>query len=108
MTETSPASRDRDVAALVPAAADQASAPANRPRTLAGRIRGSFLGSVGSIVFGMEDRIVSLSVTLLLLVGLGIGRGMIGHRRILSTIAETIGIAAAAAIAGLAIARLIS
>jgi predicted membrane protein (TIGR00267 family) len=53
-------------------------------------------------------RLVSLSVTLLLLIGLGIGRGMIGHRRILPTIAETIGIATAAAIAGLAIARLIS
>ena len=53
-------------------------------------------------------RLVSLSVTFLLLVGLGIGRGVIGHRRIVSTIAETIGIAAAAAIAGLAIGKLIS
>lgn len=53
-------------------------------------------------------RIVSLSVTFALLVFLGIGRGVIGHRRILPTIAETIGIAAAAAIAGLAIGKLIS
>ena len=53
-------------------------------------------------------RIVSLSVTLVLLVFLGIGRGVIGHRRILSTIAETIGIAATAALAGLAIGKLIS
>ncbi len=52
--------------------------------------------------------IVSLSVTLVLLVFLGLGRGVIGHRRILPTIAETIGIAAAAAIAGLAIGKLIS
>jgi len=42
-------------------------------------------------------------VTFALLVVLGIGRGVIGHRRILPTIAETIGIAAAAALAGLAI-----
>jgi VIT1/CCC1 family predicted Fe2+/Mn2+ transporter len=53
-------------------------------------------------------RIVSLSVTFVLLVFLGIGRAMIGHRRILPTIAETIGIAAAAALAGFAIGKLIS
>jgi len=53
-------------------------------------------------------RSVSLSVTFALLVVLGIGRGVIGHRRILPTIAETIGIAAAAALAGLAIGKLIS
>jgi vacuolar iron transporter family protein len=39
---------------------------------------------------------------------MGIGRGVIGHRRILRTIAETIGIAATAALAGLAIGKLIS
>ena len=53
-------------------------------------------------------RIVSLAVTFVMLVFLGIGRGVIGHRRILPTVAETIGIAAAAAIAGLAIGKLIS
>jgi VIT1/CCC1 family predicted Fe2+/Mn2+ transporter len=53
-------------------------------------------------------RVVSLSVTFVLLVFLGIGRGVIGHRRILPTVAETIGIAAAAAVAGLAIGSLIS
>jgi len=53
-------------------------------------------------------RIVSLSVTLVLLVFLGIGRGIIGHRRIMPTIAETIGIAAAAAIAGLAVGKFIA
>lgn len=47
-------------------------------------------------------------MTFALLVVLGIGRGVIGHRRILPTIAETIGIAAAAALAGLAIGKLIS
>ncbi len=53
-------------------------------------------------------RIVSLAVTLVLLVILGIGRAMAGHRRILPTIAQTVGIAAAAAVAGLAVGKLIS
>jgi VIT1/CCC1 family predicted Fe2+/Mn2+ transporter len=53
-------------------------------------------------------RLVSLSVTLVLLVLLGVGRSMIGRRRLLPTVAETIGIAAAAAFAGLAIGELIS
>ena len=53
-------------------------------------------------------RLVSLSVTLVLLVLLGVGRSMIGRRRLLPTVAETIGIAAAAACAGLAVGELIS
>ena len=53
-------------------------------------------------------RIVSLIVTFVLLVFLGLGRSMIGRRRVLPTVAETIGIAAAAAVAGLAIGKLIS
>jgi len=35
-------------------------APADRPRTLSHRIRRSFVASVGSIVFGMEDGTVSI------------------------------------------------
>lgn len=53
-------------------------------------------------------RIVSVSVTLLLLVLLGAGRSMIGHRRVLPTVTETILIAAAAAGAGIAVGKLIS
>ena len=53
-------------------------------------------------------RIVSLSVTLVLLVSLGIGRARIGRRHALPTVAQTVGIAAAAAIAGLAVGKLIS
>ena len=53
-------------------------------------------------------RIVSLSVTFVLLVLLGVGRSMIGRRRLLPTVAETIGIAAAAACAGLLVGKLIS
>jgi len=53
-------------------------------------------------------RVIALSVTLMLLVFLGIGRSVIGHRRALPAVAETIGIAAAAAFAGLAVGKLIS
>jgi len=53
-------------------------------------------------------RIVSLLVTLVLLIFLGIGRGMIGRRRILPTVAETIVIAAAAAAAGVGVGKLIA
>ena len=53
-------------------------------------------------------RVVSLSVTVMLLVLLGIGRSMIGHRRILPTVGETIAIATAAGGAGLAVGKLIS
>jgi len=53
-------------------------------------------------------RIVSVLVTFLLLVLLGVGRSMIGHRRVLPTVIETIAIAAVAAAAGIAVGRLIS
>ena len=53
-------------------------------------------------------RFVSLSVTFLLLVVLGVGRSAIGHRRLLPTVVETIVIAAAAAGAGLLVGKLIS
>ena len=53
-------------------------------------------------------RIVSLAVTFALLVILGIGRARIGHRRTLPTVIQTVGIAAAAAVAGIAVGKLIS
>lgn len=53
-------------------------------------------------------RMVSLAVTFALLVILGIGRARIGHRPILPTVAQTVGIAAAAAVAGIAVGKLIS
>ena len=53
-------------------------------------------------------RLVSLTVTFLLLVVLGIGRARVGHRRTLPTVVQTVGIAAAAALAGLAVGKLIS
>ena len=60
-------------------------------------------------IFGLGTaRIVSLIVTFTLLVVLGIGRASIGRRQVLPTIAQTVGIATAAALAGLLVGKLIS
>lgn len=48
-------------------------------------------------------RIVSAGITILLLVALGVGRGVIGKRALLRTILETVGIGIAAALAGVGI-----
>jgi vacuolar iron transporter family protein len=53
-------------------------------------------------------RLVSLAVTFMLLVILGIGRARIGHRRTRPTVAQTVGIATAAAVAGIAVGKLIA
>jgi vacuolar iron transporter family protein len=55
-----------------------------------------------------EGRVVSGTVTTLLLIGLGIGRGLIGGRNILRTMIETVAIGVAAALAGVAIGLWIS
>jgi len=55
-----------------------------------------------------QGRIVSGSVTMLLLIGLGIGRGLIGGRNILRTTIQTVSIGVAAAVAGVAIGVLIA
>jgi vacuolar iron transporter family protein len=55
-----------------------------------------------------EGRVVSGTVTTLLLIGLGIGRGLIGGRNILRTMVETVAIGVAAALAGVAIGLWIS
>ena len=53
-------------------------------------------------------RIVSVIVTALLLILLGIGRGIVGKRNMLVTIVETVGIATAAALAGFLIGKLVA
>lgn len=53
-------------------------------------------------------RIISVVVTTILLVLLGVGRGLIGHQNVIRTTLETVGIAAAAALAGVLIGRLIT
>ena len=53
-------------------------------------------------------RVVSVAITMLLLVLLGVGRAAIGRRRVITTVLETLGIAAGAAVAGFAIGTLIT
>jgi VIT1/CCC1 family predicted Fe2+/Mn2+ transporter len=48
-------------------------------------------------------RIVSAGITILLLVALGIGRGIIGKRSLIRTTIETVGVGIAAALAGVGI-----
>ena len=50
-----------------------------------------------------EGRVVSGTVTLMLLIGLGVGRAGIGGRSVLRTVVETVSIGVAAALAGVAI-----
>jgi VIT1/CCC1 family predicted Fe2+/Mn2+ transporter len=71
-----------------------------------------FAAAVPAVPFAILSlataRLVSMSVTIVLLVLLGIGRAAIGHRPVLRTVLETIAIAAGAGAAGVAIGRLIS
>jgi VIT1/CCC1 family predicted Fe2+/Mn2+ transporter len=53
-------------------------------------------------------RLVSLIVTATLLLLLGVGRGLVGHRNVVLTALETLGIATAAALAGFLIGRLVT
>ena len=55
-----------------------------------------------------EGRIVSATVTLLLLIALGLGRAWIGGRNVVRTVIETVMIGVAAAAAGVAIGVAIS
>jgi vacuolar iron transporter family protein len=55
-----------------------------------------------------EARIASLLVTSVLLLALGIGRGLIGHQSVLATAAQTLAIAGAAALAGIGMGKLVS
>ena len=52
--------------------------------------------------------LVSLIITVTLLLLLGVGRGLIGHRNVVLTALETLGITAAAALAGFLIGKLVT
>ena len=71
-----------------------------------------FAASVPVIPFAFlplaNARLVSLIITAILLLLLGIGRGLVGHRNIVLTALETLGIATAAALAGLLIGKLVT
>jgi VIT1/CCC1 family predicted Fe2+/Mn2+ transporter len=66
-----------------------------------------FAAAVPILPFGFlpvpQGRAISGIVTMLLLIGLGIGRGLIGQRNIFRTVVETVSIGLAAALAGVAI-----
>ena len=53
-------------------------------------------------------RLTSLIITAILLLLLGVGRGLVGHRNVIRTALETLGIAAAAAVAGFLIGKLVT
>jgi len=53
-------------------------------------------------------RLVSLVITAVLLLLLGVGRGLVGHRNVVLTALETLAIAAAAAFAGFLIGKLVT
>jgi VIT1/CCC1 family predicted Fe2+/Mn2+ transporter len=71
-----------------------------------------FAASVPVIPFALfplgTARLVSLIVTGLLLLLLGVGRGLVGHRNVVLTALETLGIATAAALAGFLIGKLVT
>jgi VIT1/CCC1 family predicted Fe2+/Mn2+ transporter len=71
-----------------------------------------FAGAVPVLPFAVlplaDARIASLVVTTVLLLALGIGRGLVAGRNVLRTTFETLVVAAAAAAAGVAIGRAIS
>ncbi len=56
----------------------------------------------------VSARLVSLVVTAMLLLLLGVGRGLVGHRNVVLTSVETLGIATAAALAGFLIGKLVT
>lgn len=70
-----------------------------------------FAGAVPVLPFAflpLEDaRLVSLAVTTLLLIGLGIGRGLVAGRNTARTMFETLAVAASAAAAGVIIGKLV-
>jgi vacuolar iron transporter family protein len=71
-----------------------------------------FAASVPVIPFAFlplgSARLVSLIITAILLLLLGVGRGLIGHRNVVLTALETLGIATAAALAGFLIGKLVT
>jgi predicted membrane protein (TIGR00267 family) len=70
-----------------------------------------FAASIPVIPFALFSlntaRIVSVIITTLLLILLGIGRALVAHQKMLITVLETVGIATAAAVAGVFIGKLI-
>src|SRR6266566_4767622 len=71
-----------------------------------------FAASVPVIPFAFfpwgTARLVSLIITAILLLLLGVGRGLVGHRNVVLAALQTLGIATAAALAGFLIGKLVT
>jgi VIT1/CCC1 family predicted Fe2+/Mn2+ transporter len=116
VTVTSIMSRHPDTRLKIAAAVDLGSGEATRQNPYVQSawmfLTDLFAAAVPVIPFALfalaTARIVSLTVTFALLIILGLGRARIGHRRTLPTVAQTVAIAAAAAIAGIVVGKLIA
>jgi predicted membrane protein (TIGR00267 family) len=71
-----------------------------------------FAGAVPVLPFAFlpiaEARWVSIAITAVLLVALGIGRGLVAERSLFRSVAETVGVAGAAALGGLLIGQAVT
>jgi len=71
-----------------------------------------FAASVPVVPFALlplaNARLVSLIITAILLLLLGVGRGLVGHRNVVLAALQTLGIATAAALAGFLIGKLVT
>lgn len=99
-------------AGLLAALDGEAKAPANPLEQALWMLLADFLAAAVPILPFVflpvaQARIVSGTVTLALLVGLGVGRARIGHRSVIRTVAETVAIGVAAALAGIALGVLV-
>jgi vacuolar iron transporter family protein len=97
----------RGLAMALSAPADADSNQSALVRSLWMLIADFFAAAIPIVPFGFlpvpEGRIVSATVTTLLLVALGIGRAKIGGRALVRTVIETVSIGVAAALAGVSI-----
>jgi vacuolar iron transporter family protein len=97
----------RGLAMALAAPADADSNQSALVRSLWMLIADFFAAAIPIVPFGFlpvpQGRIVSAVVTTLLLVALGVGRAKIGGRAVFRTVAETVSIGVAAALAGVAI-----
>lgn len=96
-------------AALAPDANDDASPAAHAFWMFVSDLFAGFTPVIPFALLPMEQaRIVSLAVTALLLLALGIGRGLVAKRPVARTALETLSVATCAALAGIAMGHFLS
>ncbi|MFG1464405.1 VIT1/CCC1 transporter family protein [Xanthobacter sp. DSM 24535] len=95
--------------ALAPDANDDASPAGHAFWMFVSDLFAGFTPVIPFALLPMEEaRIVSLGVTALLLLVLGVGRGLVAKRPVVRTALETLSVAACAALAGIAMGHLLS